>query len=408
MNSKPHISQYKDKADVKLIEFDSGKKVYLIGTAHVSNYSADLVTEISNEIKPDAIAIELDKKRYQVLKNKSSFENLDIIKILKNKETFFFIGHLLLSSFQKKISDKVGVKPGLEFKRAIDYVEKNKPLAQNKPCKLHLIDRSIEVTLKRAWRSAGFWGQLKLISSLLFVSEKEQDIDEKVIEDLKNENEFSQIVKELANTLPTIKEALIDERDIYLAGGIQNIKEQVAVVVVGAGHVPGIQQALNKPITEDQLRKLDLTPKVNILWKLVPWLIPLAIIALFLFGFLSGNVEESKTALWGWVIANGGLSAIGCIIALAHPMTIIVAFLAAPITSLNPTVGAGMVTALVQIFFARPRVIDFVNIQENASKINKWWSNRLTKVLMVFVFSSVGSAIGTLVAFPMLAKIFPN
>ena len=403
MYSKPKISQYKDKADVKLINFESGKKVYLIGTAHVSNHSADLVSEILNEVKPNSVAIELDKKRYQVLKNKSNFENLDIIKILKNKETFFFIGHLLLSSFQKKISDKVGIKPGLEFERAIDYVEgKN---AEH--CKLHLIDRSIETTLKRAWISAGFWGQLRLINSILF-GEKEDAIDEKVIENLKNENEFSQIIKELSNTLPTIKEALIDERDIYLAGGLQNIEKQVIVAVVGAGHVPGIVDALNKVISKDQLKKLDITPKGNVLWKLVPWLIPLGVIGLFLFGFLSGNVEESKIALWGWIIANGSLSALGCIIALAHPVTILAAFIAAPLTSLNPTVGAGMVTALVQVFFAKPRVIDFVNIQENVSKVKKWWSNRLTKVLMVFIFSSVGSAIGTFVAFPMLAKILPN
>lgn len=398
MELKFSISKYKD--DIKLIEFDSGKKVYLIGTAHVSRVSADLVAETLDEIKPDAVCIELDEKRYQVIKNKNNFENLDIIKILKQGEMFFFIRYLLLASFQKKISDKIGVEPGQEFKRVIDYVKKDPK------CNIHLIDRNVGVTLKRAWRMSGFWGQIKLMAAFFF-GEKE-NIEERTIEDLKNENELSQLIRELANELPVIKQVFIDERDIYLAGNIQKLKENTSVVVVGAGHVPGIIDSLVRPVSKEKLKELEIVPKGNMGWKLLSYLIPSAVIALFVFGFVAGDVKETQKALWGWVLINGSFSAIGCLIALAHPLTTAVTFLAAPITSLNPTIGVGVIAAFVQALCVRPRIVDFVNLQESASKVKKWWSNRLTKVLIVFLLSSIGSAIGTFAAFPLLLKIFPS
>ena len=379
-------------------------EIILVGTAHVSRASADLVEKIVEQESPKIIAVELDEKRLEVIKNKNHFENLDIIQILKKKQTFFFIGHLLLSSFQKKISDQTGVSPGEEFRRSIQLVEKKK-------LELALIDRNIGVTLKKAWRSMGLWGKIKMIFSV-FSSEKQEIVNEEIIENLKNEDELSSLIEEMGKQLPVFKEVLIDERDIFIAGNLQNLAKKnpqaKIVAVVGAGHVPGILKKMKEKITEKQLDYCNAIPAASLLSKLAPWIIPILVIGSIIYGFYVGKGEQSTEAIIYWVLANGLLSALGCLIALAHPLTILSGFIAAPFTSLNPIIGAGFVTAFVQAILVKPRVIDFVNIQENASKMSKWWNNRLTKILLVFVLSGLGSAIGTWIAIPMIARVFPT
>jgi pheromone shutdown-related protein TraB len=383
--------------NVHKISFSTGKTVYLIGTAHVSENSAQLVEDKIKEIKPDTVCIELDEQRFLSITQKKRYEDLDIFEIIKKKQLFFFIGQFVLSSFQKKISEKTGSRPGEEFIRAIN-------LAEDHGYKLQLIDRNIGITLKRAWRLTPFKDKFKFFGSLLFTESGE--FDNLNIEDLKKKDAIEALVESFSKELPETKKVLIDERDLYLTHGIQNKSGKITIAVVGAGHVPGILKNIQTSVSDELKNQIDFIPSKSIAGKIIPWTIPLIIMIFFAAGFFFGKENVAKEFIFVWIMANGILTVIGSILALAHPITIAVAFVAAPITSLNPTIGAGMVTALVQAMLVKPRVKDFEQLNGNTLKIRDWWSNRLTKIFLVFVLSSIGSSIGTFVAMPALLKFF--
>jgi len=384
------------KKNLTLIELNE-KKIYLIGTAHVSSESVELVEETINQYNPDTIAIELDDERYESITQKNKFQELDVIKIIKKKQLFFFIGQFILSSFQKKIAEKTGSQPGAEFKKAIE-------LAKEKDIHLVLADRNVGTTLKRAWRLTTFMQKLKLFGSLLF--SKEDDLDDLNIEELMKKDAINEMIETFGEGLPQTKKVLIDERDTFLTKEIQDNAGDVTVAIVGAGHVPGMLKQIGTEISEEQKDEMNFVPNPSIVGKILPWIIPFVIIAIFTLGFFYGKHDMAKDVAIYWVLANGILAAIGCALAFGHPLTIIAGFIAAPITSLNPTIGAGFVTAIVQAFLVRPRVKDFEQIQQHTLKIKNWWSNRLTKIFLVFIFSSIGSSIGTFIALPALTKFF--
>ncbi|HMA99793.1 MAG TPA: TraB/GumN family protein, partial [Spirochaetota bacterium] len=354
MNSYAAPAVKKHTDNVHLLEFSDKQQLYLIGTAHVSRNSARLVENIIKEVDPDTICVELDSQRYENIKNAASYEKLDIISIIKKKQIFFFAGKLILSSFQKKISDKTGANPGEEFTKALE-------LAESKNKKLVLADRNIGITLKRAWRMTGIWSQLKMFTALLW-GEKE-GIDEKKLEELKKEDALTVLIEELGTQLPSVKKVLIDERDKYLTGKIQQQLGKTTVAIVGAGHVPGMLEAFKQPVAAEDMRDYDTIPKRFPWFKTFLWIIPLIIISAFIWNFLSSDREMTVAAVKTWIMVNGTLTAAGCILALAHPLVVIAGFLAAPLTSLNPLIGAGIVTGLLQAFLVRPRVIDFINLK---------------------------------------------
>lgn len=394
LSAKPKVSQVSQ--NVHLLEFEDERKVYLVGTAHVSAASVELVENTINEIEPDTICIELDEKRFKSMREKIDYSNIDIIEIIKKGQFFFFIGQLLLSSFQKKISKQTGSKPGEEFRRAYE-------LAEERGARLVLADREVGVTLKRAWRLTRFWDKTKLLFTLLFSDSK--DTEEVDIESLKSMDAIEGMTKSFAEELPDTKRALIDERDTYLAYEIQKGAGQKTVAVVGAGHVPGILKNLEEDIPLGKKEEISHIPPASKVGKIIPWIIPVVIISLFIWGLFNGKIAEARTALLYWVLANGILTAIGTLLALGHPLTILVGFIAAPITSLNPTIGAGFVTAIAQTYLVKPRVKDFEQVNGENLGIKGWFTNRLTKVLLVFIFSSLGSTIGTFVAFPALKAL---
>ncbi len=393
--SKPSIKEVKD--NVHQLLFPDGKIVYLVGTAHVSIESIDLVEETINKYRPDTICVELDDDRYMNMMKTNKYEDIDIIQILKKKQFFFFIGQFIMASFQKRISEKTGSKPGEEFRKAIELSEKN-------DASLVLADRNIGTTLKRAWRLTSFWQKMKLLGSLL--ASEEEDFDELNIKDLMKKDAIDSMVKSFGEGLPKTKEVLIDERDIYLTSEIQENMGKITVAIVGAGHVPGMLKQFDERVSEEIKDEIDFIPPPTIIGKVLPWIIPVLIISVFTWGFFYGRKEIAQEVAIFWIMANGILTSIGCLLAFGHPLTILVGFVAAPITSLNPTIGAGFVTALIQTFLVRPRVKDFEEIQKHSLKFKNWWSNRLTKIFLVFVFSYIGSTIGTFVALPALTKFF--
>lgn len=382
--------------DVHFINKD-GREFILVGTAHISRQSADLVREVIEKENPDVVCVELDEKRLAALSEKNRWENLDLKSIIKQKQLSTLIINLVLSSYQKKLGEKLGVTPGTELLEAVNTAnEKNIPI--------ELCDREVRITLRRAWHSMGVWQKIKLLAGGFGGIFEKQELTEEKLAELRSKDVLSEMMDELGKAMPILKEVIIDERDQYIAQKMKDSKGEKIVSVVGAGHVKGIIRVLESNDSID-LKKIEVIPASSPVTKIIGWGIPAVIVGSIIFiGYNKGLSEASDNALF-WILANGIPSAIGALIAIAHPLTILTAFFAAPITSLSPLIGAGYVAAFVQAYFQPPLVKDFQNVSDNARKFSMWWGNKLLKVLLVFILASLGSVLGTWVG---LAEIVKN
>ncbi len=372
----------------------NGRTITLIGTAHISKESIDEVTAFIREHKPECVAIELDEQRLAALNDKENWRKMDIIKVLKNKQGFLLLANLVLAGFQRRMGENVGVKPGDEMKAAY-------AVANELGLKTAMVDRPIQITLRRAWARNSLWGKCKLLASLFASAFDKEEVDSKQIEDLKERSEMDSMMGELSEYLPTVKEVLIDERDRYLAAHIWQADGNTVAAVLGAGHLPGVEKHLRAFAAgqedTDTSDIADVPPK-SAGAKIAGWLIPVLILALIAAGFYFGGRQKGADMLSAWVLWNGILAAIGAILAGGHPLSILVAFVGAPITSLCPLVGVGMVTGIVQAMVKKPKVADMETLQNDAGSVKGFYRNRILRVLLVFVLSSVGSSIGTFVA----------
>lgn len=379
----------------------AGRKIVLIGTAHVSKES---IAEVKNEIeslKPDCVAVELDEKRYNSMMDPESWKNLDIVKVLKRREGFLMLANLVLSSFQKRMGKNVGVKPGDEMLAAINCAKENNIL-------FTLVDRPIQVTLRRAWAKNSLWGKCKLLASMIASAFDNEEISEAEIEKLKSGNEMDSMMKELSEYLPSVKEVLIDERDRYLASHIWESEGNTIVAVLGAGHLPGVKAYLEKlanGIMISDTSDIETVSEKSIAGKVIGWGIPIVIVALIVAGFFMGGRTIGTQMIGSWILWNGCLSALGALVAFPNPITVLVAFVGAPLTSLCPLVGVGLFTGIVQALICKPKVSDIESLQEDVSSLKGWYKNRVLKVLLVFFLSSLGSTIGTFVATGKMASL---
>jgi pheromone shutdown-related protein TraB len=376
------------------LEYD-GKQITLVGTAHVSKESAQQVREVIQEENPDTVCVELCQSRYQSIRQKERWQETDIVKIIKEKKSFLLLSNLLLASFQKRIAKKFDIKPGEEMITAIE-------VADEVDAEIHLSDRDIRTTLSRTWRAMGLWSKIKLLFQLMLSLGEVEDIKEEDIEKMKNEDVLETLLAEVGKSLPILKVILIDERDQYLAEKIRTAPGKKIVAIVGAGHVPGIKKHWNKDI--DILALEQLPPKSNTA-SILKWLIPGAIMAMFIAGFFYGGAQAGTDMIAWWIGANAILAGIGATIALAHPVTIVSSMLAAPLTSLNPMIAAGWVSGLVEAFSRKPKVKDLEKLPEDILSVKGFWKNKVTRILLVVVFTNLGSSIGTFVAFPVIVKL---
>ncbi|MBQ7158192.1 MAG: TraB/GumN family protein [Treponema sp.] len=372
----------------------NGRTITLIGTAHISKESIDEVTYFIREHKPDCVAIELDDQRLSALHDKESWRKMDIIKVLKNKQGFLLLANLVLAGFQRRMGENLGVKPGDEMKAAYET-------AIELGLKTAMVDRPVQVTLRRAWARNSLWGKCKLLAMLLSSAFGKEEVDSEQIENLKNRSEMDSMMGELSEYMPTVKEVLIDERDRYLAAHVWQAEGNNVVAILGAGHLPGVEKHLRalaageeNPDTQDIA---DVPPKTTGA-KIAGWIIPVLIVALVAAGFYFGGRQKGADMLSAWVLWNGILSAVGTIIACGHPLTILSAFVGAPITSLCPLVGVGMLTGIVQAVVKKPKVADMETLQTDAGSVKGFYKNRILRVLLVFILSSLGSSVGTFVA----------
>lgn len=371
------------------------KEIILVGTAHVSKESVQLVSDIIETEKPDTVCVELCEARYQSIRQKDKWLDTDIIKVIKEKKSFLLLSNLLLASFQKRIADKFDIVPGAEMIKAIDAGEAV-------GADIHLSDRNIRITLTKTWRAMGLWGKIKLLFQLVLSMGELGDISEEDIEKMKQEDVLETLLSDVGKSLPVLKDILIDERDQYLTHKIRTAPGKKIVAVVGAGHVPGIKKYWE---TKIDIERLNQIPPKGKLSGILKWIIPLGILVLLVLGFYYGGTHAGTNMITWWVMANGILAGLGAIIALAHPFTILSSILAAPLTSLNPMIAAGWVSGLVEAFLRKPKVRDFENLPNDILSIKGFWKNKITRILLVVVFTNLGSSIGTFVAIPLMLKV---
>ncbi len=374
------------------------KEIILIGTAHISSDSVNTVRQVITEEKPDTVCIELDEQRYRSLTDTKAWQSLDLVKAIRQGQGPFLLANLALSAFQKRMGLETGVKPGAELAAAAE-------VAKEQGSEICLIDRNIRTTLLRAWRKTGLWKKLQVFAALFNGLFETQKLDEEQLTALRQGDTLTAMLDEMGDMLPAMKTVLVDERDQYMAEHIRQAPGKRLVAVVGAAHVPGMRRRLAEQSDPDCISELMKIPPKPLFSRVLPWIIPAVVVGLFLVGFFFGDRSQLTEAAIAWVLANGLLSAAGTVLALGHPLSIITAFVAAPITSLNPTIGAGFVTGLVQAMIAGPTVRDLEEAGNDLATARGWWSNRLTRVLLVFFFSSLGSSLGTLLAFSWLKNL---
>lgn len=397
-----HFTVEKVSDTLTRISLDS-KRIILVGTAHVSAESMEEVERAVENEAPDHLCVEMDEMRLKNLEENRRWSAANLKDVLRRRQGFMLMANLALASFQRRIGADTGVPPGSEMRTAVKT-------ARKRGIPFTCADRSIQVTLTRAWRKSGLWTKLKLISSLMASVLSSESVSADEIEGLKESNAMQNMMEELADYLPSVKGVLIDERDRYLAARILRAPGKTVLAVVGAAHVPGIIEriramAAGKGTAGTDTADIEAVPPRSWAGRALPWLIPVLIGALFVTGIIRSGLDKGLEMSLVWVLANGVPAAAGALIALAHPLTVLISFIAAPITSLNPTIGVGMAAGLLEYFFRGPRVMDMERLNEDIVTLRGWYRNRVTRILMVVLLSSVGSSAGTFVALPWLTRI---
>lgn len=372
-----------------------GKEIILVGTAHVSKQSAVQVKEVIEAEQPDSVCVELDEQRYESINDTNKWQDMDIFKIIKEGKATLLLMNLAISSFQNRIAKQFDIKAGQEMIQGIES-------AKDVGAELVLADRNIQVTFSRIWRGIGLKGKAMLLSSIFYSIFSKETITEEEMEQMKEQDMLDSMLKELTEGFPRLKKPLIDERDQYLAQKIKHAPGKKVVAVLGAAHVPGIVKQIEKEHNLEQLTAMP--PKAK--WpKVIGWAIPIAVISVILYTFLSNPAAGWQQTI-SWVLWNGSLSALGTAIALGHPLAILTAFIAAPITSLNPLLAAGWFAGFVQAYIKRPNVSDFERLSEDVFTVKGFWRNKVTRILLIVVLANLGSSIGTFVGGADVIRLF--
>lgn len=379
-----------------------GVRFTLLGTAHVSRASAEEVRRTIGSGRYDAVAVELDPGRYRGLVDPDAMLRTDLFTVIRRGEAGAMAANLALGAFQQRLADQYGIEPGQEMRDAIRATaEAGKPL--------WLVDRDIGVTLRRVYRNVPWWRRIELMAGLVGSVLTNETIDEEEIERLKEGDLLESTFSEFAEESEHLYEPLIAERDAYIAARLRQEAAKATaagetphvLAVLGAGHLKGVAAALEEeaPATDpaERIAELDRVPPPSRLRRALPWLLVGLILTGFVLGFLRDpDLGAQLVGEWFWI--NAATTAAGTLAALAHPITVVGTLLAAPFTSLNPTVGAGFVAAAIELWRRKPRVGDFASLRRDATTLRGWYRNRVARTLLVFFGATLGSAIGTYLA----------
>lgn len=383
-----------ENENITRIDLD-GKELILIGTAHVSRSSAELVKKVIEEEKPDSVCVELDAQRYQTIMEGNKWQDTDIFKIIKEKKSTLLLINLAMSSFQKRLAKQFDIKAGQEM---IEGIQAAKEIG----AQLVLADRNIQITFSRIWHSLGFWGKVRLMVELIFSIFTDESISEEDLEQLKSEDMLNSILHDFSQKFPRLKVPLVDERDQYLAQKIKEAPGPKVVAILGAAHVPGIKKELFK---EHDLEQLTQLPPKSKLTQVVGWSIPVLIVGLIVFTFITNPAMGAKQSI-SWVLWTGSFAALGTALAFGHPLSILTAFLVAPITTLHPLIAAGWFAGLTQAYIKKPSVRDFENLAEDILSLKGFWHNQVTRILLIVAMANVGGSIGTLIGGADVIRLF--
>jgi pheromone shutdown-related protein TraB len=370
-----------------------GVRYTILGTAHVSQASVDAVRALLAQRDFDAVAVELCEPRYQAMRDPDALAKLDLFRVIKEGKVGLVAANLALAGYQRRLSEQLGVEPGAEMRAAID-----EGIARALP--VWRIDRDVAITLKRAAAAVGFWERMLMMSGLftsLFVSEK---VEEEDIERLKEGDLLESTFSEFARQREPLYRALIAERDAYMAAALRQeastgTRPNAVLVVIGAGHLAGLAKQLESATeapAELRSRLKELPPGTN--WGTwITVIVAALVIGGFIYGF-SQSPELGFNVVLKWVLTTGVLGAVGCAIAGGHPLSILGAFLASPLTPLHPALSSGMVSAMIEVWKRKPVVQDFAHLRDDVTTLGGWWRNRVSRVLLNFFLTNLGTMLG--------------
>lgn len=367
----------------------------VLGTAHVSRSSMEAVEALLAHEHFDAVAVELCDSRAQSMRDPEAFKQLDLFKVIRQGKAGMVAASLVLSTFQKRLADQSGIQPGAEMKAAMDG-------AEQRGLPLWLIDREVGTTLKRAWRSVGFWQRFGLLGGLLASVFEREDIEQGEIEKLKQGDLLESAFSEFASSSKPLYESLIGERDAFMAARLRQEATQATgsghrrvLVVIGAGHLKGMCSLLREQQDDPAVTVARLAispPKAR--WP--KWLaVALVLLVFVAIGWsFHQNTTLGTQALRDWVLFTGGFAALGALVAGAHPLSILAAFIAAPIKPFRPGIPSGGISAMAEAWVRRPRVVDFDTLRDDIVHWSGWWKNRVARTLLNFFLVCVGTIVG--------------
>lgn len=374
-------------------------EVIILGTAHVSQASVESVEALIQLEKPDTVCVELCNSRLRSIRDPDYWKKLDIFTVFRERKMYLLLSSLILSSFQKKLGFGK-IKPGDEMRKAIELSERDS-------LKLLPVDREIQTTLKRAWGNVSFFSKTFLISALISSLLVREEITEEKIEELKSEDVLKDIFSQLPGRFDQVKRVIIDERDEYLAEKIRRAAidgSQKLVAVVGAGHLEGIMKSIT---SQQNLEVLEELPQSKWTDKVSFFVLPLLLVGLALYTFYHSGMDAGVELVKSWIIVKATLGALGAAMALAHPLSILLAAIAAPLGNFNPIIKPGWLAALCESYLRKPLVEDFEKIAEDSEHLTGYWKNRVIRIFLVLLLPQIGSSIGTfVVASKALGNIF--
>lgn len=387
---------------VNKIFLENGDEIILVGTAHVSQTSVDEVRAVIEEEKPDHICLELDKGRYESKTKEQSYSNMNLVKVFKEGKTFLVLANTALASFQKKMGNQTGSAPGEEIIGA-------SKIAQEKGIPYSFCDRDIAVTLKRAWAKSNLWNKAKLIATLLSSAFDKEEFKPEELEELKKSDTLQEMMNALSRELPGAKEALIDERDRFLATNIMQAPGHRKVAVIGAGHAGGIirtVESLESGKLSKDISEISQAPKPSKAGKIIGWAIPVLLVAIIVWAGFAHGFNESLRYFLIWAGTNSATTVLFSMLSNAHPLNWLVSAVSAPVAVLNPAIGVGVITGIAEASLRKPSVKDFESLPDDISSFKGWFRNKVLHAFMIFFTTSLGSILGTFVLFPIMLKVF--
>lgn len=387
---------------VNKIFLENGDEIILVGTAHVSQTSVDEVRAVIEEEKPDHICLELDKGRYESKTKEQSYSNMNLVKVFKEGKTFLVLANTALASFQKKMGNQTGSAPGEEIIGA-------SKIAEEKGIPYSFCDRDIAVTLKRAWFKSNLWNKAKLIATLLSSAFDKEEFKPEELEELKKSDTLQEMMNALSRELPGAKEALIDERDRFLATNIMQAPGHRKVAIIGAGHAGGIirtVESLESGKLSKDISEISQAPKPSKAGKIIGWAIPVLLVAIIVWAGFAHGFNESLRYFLIWAGTNSATTVLFSMLSNAHPLNWLISAVSAPVAVLNPAIGVGVITGIAEASLRKPSVKDFESLPDDISSFKGWFRNKVLHAFMIFFTTSLGSILGTFVLFPIMLKVF--